>query len=397
MSEVYKRLHEFLYTLSSVEIKTSQGNLEMTRNCAMADNANTEWTSRVFQASALGMAPLARQKLSPVPSASLSHKRVVINVSGRRYETWEATLSRHPETLLGSQEREYFRDEKTGEYVFDRDPSIFRHILNYYRTGRLHFSYYDCSKTFEEEFKFFGIPFDGFDSCCWNEVNDSYEAETVIATTMAKLRQRVSRTHFDNIRETIWDTFENPQRTRASRTVYNIIVVAVALSLLVTTGQTIRCPGGDTCGDEFHDLFLYTDGACAFIFTVEYVVKLYAVPYRKAFVKSLESFIDILAILPFYFDLLEGYAPELKNFSILRVFRVFRVFKLLKNSKRLKTLLITFRNAAPELGVLCFIFAMGTIMFAACVYYLEKNVPGTTFTHIPLAIWYAIITGTTLG
>ena len=363
----------------------------------MANKSGMEWMPRVMQASALGMAPLARRKLSRLPSAFLPNKRVVINVSGRRYETWEATLSRHPESLLGSKEREYFLDEKTGEYVFDRDPSIFRHILNYYRTGRLHFSYYDCSKTFEEEFRFFGIPFDGFDSCCWNEVNDSYEAETLIATTMTNLRQRVCRTDFDTIRATVWDTFENPQRTRASRSVYNIIVVAVALSLLITTVQTIRCPGGETCGDEFHDLFLYTDGACAFIFTVEYAVKFYAVPNRKVFVKSLESCIDILAILPFYFDLLEVYAPELKSFSILRVFRVFRVFKLLKNSKRLKTLLIAFRNAAPELGVLCFIFAMGTIMFAACVYYLEKNIPNTTFTHIPLAIWYAIITGTTLG
>lgn len=363
----------------------------------MASKSGTEWMPRVMQASALGMAPLARRKLSPVPSASLPNKRVVINVSGRRYETWEATLSRHPDTLLGSKEREYFLDEISGEYVFDRDPSIFRHILNYYRTGRLHFSYYDCSKTFEEEFTFFGIPFDGFDSCCWNEVNDSYETATVIATTMTNLRQRVNRTHFDTTRETLWDALENPQRTRASRTVYNIIVVAVTLSLVVTIGQTIRCPGGETCGEEFRNLFLYTDGGCAFIFTVEYAVKLYAVPYRKAFVKSLESFIDILAILPFYFDLLEVYAPELKSFSILRVFRVFRVFKFLKNSKRLKTLLITFRNAAPELGVLCFIFAMATIMFAACVYYLEKNVPNTTFTHIPLAIWYAIVTGTTLG
>ena len=363
----------------------------------MARNSGKEWMPRVLQASALSMAPLARRKLSPAPSATQPSKRVVIVVSGRRYETWEATLARHPDTLLGSKEREYFLDETTGEYVFDRDPSIFRHILNYYRTGRLHFSYYDCSETFKEEFEFFGIPFDGFDSCCWNEVNNSYEAETVIASTMDRLRQRVNRTHCDTIRESIWDTFENPQRTRASRTVYNIIVVAVALSLLVTVGQTIRCPSGERCGEEFHDLFLYTDGACAFIFTVEYAVKLYAVPYRKAFVKSLESFIDILAILPFYFDLLEEYEPELKSFSILRVFRVFRVFKLLKNSKRLKTLLITFRNAAPELGLLCFIFSMGTIMFAACVYYLEKNVPNTTFAHIPLAIWYAIITGTTLG
>ena len=362
----------------------------------MACESGGDWMP-VAQASVLGMVPLARKRMSPVPFGSLPNKRVVINVSGRRYETWQSTLSRHPDTLLGSKARELFLDEETGEYVFDRDPSIFRHILNYYRTGKLHFSYYNCSKSFEEEFRFFGVPFDGFDSCCWNEVNDSQEQQAFIETTLAALKLRVCRTRFDNVRETIWDAFENPQRTRASRAVYYVIVVAVALSLVVTTGQTIRCSSGKKCGEEFHKLFLYTDGACAFIFTVEYVVKLYAVPYRKAFVKSLESFIDILAILPFYFDLLEEQATELKSFSILRVFRVFRVFKLLKNSKQLRTLLITFRNAAPELGVLCFIFSMGTIMFATCVYYTEKNTVDTKFTNILAAIWYAIITATTIG
>lgn len=357
----------------------------------MALESGADWMP-VAQASALGMVPLARKRMSPVPFGSSPNKRIVINVSGRRYETWQSTLSRHPDTLLGSKEREFFLDEKTGEYVFERDPSIFRHILNYYRTGRLHFSYYNCSKAFEEEFRFFGIPFDGFDSCCWNEVDDSHEQQTFIETTSAALKLRVCRTHFDTVREMIWDALENPQRTQASRAVYNVIVVTVALSLLVTTGQTIRCSSDKKCGEEFHMLFLYTDGACAFIFSVEYVVKLYAVPYRKAFVKSLESFIDILAILPFYFDLL-----EMNSLSILRVFRVFRVFKLLKKSKQLKTLLITFRNAAPELGLLCFIFSMGTIMFATCVYYTEKNEVNTTFTNIPLAIWYAIITATTIG
>lgn len=362
----------------------------------MARKSVGEWIPMV-EASALGMVPLARKRMSPVAFGSVPNKRIVFNVSGRRYETWEATLSRHPDSLLSSKEREYFLDEKSGEYVFDRDPSIFRHILNYYRTGRLHFSYHDCSKAFEEEFRYFRIPFDGFDSCCWNEVNDSHETQKFIQTTTKNLKARVCRDRFDTIRKIIWDAFENPQRTRASRMVYYVIVVAVALSLLVTTGQTIRCSSGKKCGEVFHDLFLYTDGACAFIFTVEYVVKLYAVPYRKAFVKSLESLIDILAILPFYFDLLEEQATELKSFSILRVFRVFRVFKLLKNSKRLKTLLITFHNAAPELGLLCFIFSMGTIVFATCVYYTEKHESDSTFTNIPLAIWYAIITSTTIG
>lgn len=62
-------------------------------------------------------------------------QKLLINVSGRRFETWRNTLEKYPDTLLGSSEREFFYDEDTKEYFFDRDPDIFRHILNYYRTG----------------------------------------------------------------------------------------------------------------------------------------------------------------------------------------------------------------------------------------------------------------------
>lgn len=63
--------------------------------------------------------------------------KFIINVSGRKFETWQKTVEKYPESLLGSNEREFFFDEKRKEYFFDRDPEIFRHILNYYRTGKL--------------------------------------------------------------------------------------------------------------------------------------------------------------------------------------------------------------------------------------------------------------------
>ena len=57
----------------------------------------------------------------------------MINVSGRRFETWQNTLEKYPDTLLGSNEKDFFFDEDLKEYFFDRDPEVFRHILNYYR------------------------------------------------------------------------------------------------------------------------------------------------------------------------------------------------------------------------------------------------------------------------
>uniref|UniRef100_A0A3B4Z570 Potassium channel tetramerisation-type BTB domain-containing protein n=1 Tax=Stegastes partitus TaxID=144197 RepID=A0A3B4Z570_9TELE len=62
---------------------------------------------------------------------------IVLNVSGTKFQTWRDTLERYPDTLLGSTERDFFFHQETNEYFFDRDPDIFRHILNFYRTGKL--------------------------------------------------------------------------------------------------------------------------------------------------------------------------------------------------------------------------------------------------------------------
>lgn len=57
----------------------------------------------------------------------------------------------------GSNEREFFFDEESREFFFDRCPLTFPYILNYYRTGKLHFPKSNCLSSYEEELTFFRI------------------------------------------------------------------------------------------------------------------------------------------------------------------------------------------------------------------------------------------------
>ena len=67
--------------------------------------------------------------VSPIIPYSHSQKAVedeklVVNISGRRFETWQNTLEKYPDTLLGSNERDFFYEEDAKEYFFDRDPGM---------------------------------------------------------------------------------------------------------------------------------------------------------------------------------------------------------------------------------------------------------------------------------
>ena len=58
------------------------------------------------------------------------NERVYINVSGRIFQVYKSLLDRYPETLLGSNEKEYFFDQATGQYFLDRDPGIFLSVID---------------------------------------------------------------------------------------------------------------------------------------------------------------------------------------------------------------------------------------------------------------------------
>jgi potassium voltage-gated channel Shaw-related subfamily C protein 1 len=84
--------------------------------------------------------------------------RVVLNVGGVRHETHRATLKKIPATRLSRLTEALANyDPVLNEYFFDRHPGVFGQILNYYRTGKLHYPTNVCGPLFEEELEFWGL------------------------------------------------------------------------------------------------------------------------------------------------------------------------------------------------------------------------------------------------
>ncbi|XP_054279917.1 potassium voltage-gated channel protein Shal isoform X1 [Macrosteles quadrilineatus] len=361
------------------------------------------------RAAAIGWVPIATHPLPPPPIPKDRRKaddeKLLINVSGRRFETWRNTLEKYPDTLLGSNEREFFFDEECKEYFFDRDPDIFRHILNYYRTGKLHYPKHECLTSYDEELAFFGILPDVIGDCCYEDYRDR-KRENAERLMDDKLSENGDQNlpQLTNIRQKMWRAFENPHTSTAALVFYYVTGFFIAVSVMANVVETVPCghrpgrAGTLPCGERYKIVFFCLDTACVMIFTAEYLLRLFAAPDRCKFVRSVMSIIDVVAILPYYIGLGITDNDDVSGaFVTLRVFRVFRIFKFSRHSQGLRILGYTLKSCASELGFLVFSLAMAIIIFATVMFYAEKNVDGTNFTSIPAAFWYTIVTMTTLG
>jgi potassium voltage-gated channel Shal-related subfamily D protein len=358
------------------------------------------------RASAIGWVPIAQ---NPLPAARIrddakrSDEKMRINVSGRVFETWRTTLDKYPDTLLGSNEKEFFYDDESKEYFFDRDPDLFSHVLNYYRTGRLHYPKHECISAYDEELAFFGIMPEIMGDCCYEDYRDR-KRENAERLMDDKGSENGELDPAISFREKMWRAFENPHIGTTALVFYYVTGFFIAVSVLANVVDTVKCgkvAGAKvepTCGERYVTAFFCLDTACVMIFTAEYLMRLYAAPDRCKFLRSVMSVIDVVAILPYYIGLvITGNDDVSGAFVTLRVFRVFRIFKFSRHSQGLRILGYTLKSCASELGFLLFSLTMAIIIFATVMYYAEKNVEDTRFTSIPAAFWYTIVTMTTLG
>lgn len=335
--------------------------------------------------------------------------KVVINVGGRKFVTYKNTLKRFPHTLLGCDELvSRYYDVDKGEYFIDRDPHLFRYILNYYRCGKLHRSLEDCNYSFEEELLFYGIKPREIHDCCFDEENNSDSEKNdckknVSNDEPATKEHKVSQTSINRIRSWIWKTLEGeaesgPRAFIGVGCVY-FVGLFILLSIFTTVYETVACEAETSvCMERKRNLVLL-DQICIAIFTIEFIVRLLVCPNIVEFMKVPMNVIDFLSILPFYLTILltSVLGSNLDAFVVLRVLRIFRVFKLSRNSKRLQRFGSAIINCIHDLTSLSFVIFVVLVLFSSFLYFIEHGAKEGQFTSIVDSMWYTIVTMITLG
>ncbi|XP_034433613.1 potassium voltage-gated channel subfamily A member 1 [Hippoglossus hippoglossus] len=334
-------------------------------------------------------------------------ERVVINVSGLKFETQLKTLTQFPDTLLGDPDKRirYF-DPLRNEYFFDRNRPSFDAILYYYQSGgRLKRPANVPFDIFSEEVRFYEL---------------GEEAILKFREDEGFVKEEEKPLPEDEFKRQIWLLFEYPESSTPARGIAVVSVLVIVISIVIFCLETLpefrdekeylqprlNSTEPDHGFTPFNDPFFIVETVCIIWFSFEIIVRFFACPSKTAFFKNIMNSIDIVSILPYFITLgtdlaqHQGHGQQAMSFAILRIIRlvrVFRIFKLSRHSKGLQILGHTLRASMRELALLIFFLVIGVILFSSAVYFAEADEPLSQFTSIPDAFWWAVVTMTTVG
>lgn len=168
------------------------------------------------------------------------------------------------------------------------------------------------------------------------------------------------------------------------------LIVAILASVLVVMLESIESLRAD-----YGTLFFWLEWGFTIAFTLELAARLYCLERPLQYLKSFYGMVDLIAILPTWLALLLPGAQTLVMVRLLRTLRIFRVLRLMEFVGEGRLLIGALKRSSHQIFLFLFTVFMLVSIFASIVYLIEPAEAG--FTSIPTAIYWAIVTLTTVG
>ena len=320
---------------------------------------------------------------------TIKQNRVRINVSGTMFETFEATLARFPETLLGDKSKRlpYF-DEQRQCLFFNRCRISFEAILFFFQSHGCLIR--PCDKNildFEQECIFYGLSDD--------VILNMKEREGYARHDPRKL-ETTHRTY----REKFHDFLEHPNSSFPARcfAVLSLsTVVASVFMACITTIPHIRSEDSST--SLLKNPLSLAEFVMNTFFGLELILRFFSAPNRSSFIKSPMNAVDTFAVFP-YFIIFAVDKTQIANLGFIKALRTIRVLRFLRFSRHSDTLRVVLNilsSSVQDLFTVVFCMLLMSIVWGSLAFYIELGTENTQFTSIPEGMWWAIQTVVCLG
>ena len=190
-------------------------------------------------------------------------------------------------------------------------------------------------------------------------------------------------------RERLQAFLQRPE-TRAARAFDVSVLMLIVVSVIVVIVESVP-----EIGAANRRLFTALEWTFTIAFTVDYALRLYAAPSRRAYALSFFGIVDLVSTLPLYLTI---FTPTAASAAVLRGLRLLRLLRLLGRSRFADhggLILMSVRASAPKVGIFLGAVTLITVILGATMFLVEG--PRAGFTSIPKGMYWAVATLTTVG
>jgi voltage-gated potassium channel len=178
--------------------------------------------------------------------------------------------------------------------------------------------------------------------------------------------------------------------TPAGRRFDLLLIAMILVSILVVLIDSVHAYS--VRFDGFLDALEWSFTA---LFTIEYIARLACVRKPWRYAASFFGIVDLLSVLPTYLAFIFPDLHVLIDVRILRLLRIFRILKLTLYLQEYQVLVNAVTASRRKIFVFLSIVLMVVLVMGTVMYVVEG--PENGFTSIPAAMYWAVVTMTTVG
>tara|TARA_B100000989_G_C19529350_1_gene468764 strand:- start:892 stop:1815 length:924 start_codon:yes stop_codon:yes gene_type:complete len=202
------------------------------------------------------------------------------------------------------------------------------------------------------------------------------------------------------LRKRVWETLEPAREDdNLSRKIDIFLLILITLNVFAVILETV-----DTLYVKHQKIFTYFEMFSVTVFIIEYLLRFWScienenksigrLNQRLKYAFSFSAIIDLMAILPSIIALIY---PTV-DLRFIRALRILRLLKFSRYSSSINSLLLVLWDQRKSFGAAFFILFIALIIASSGMYLVEKDVQPDKFGSIPDAMWWAIVTLTTVG
>jgi len=178
-----------------------------------------------------------------------------------------------------------------------------------------------------------------------------------------------------------------------------LLITLISLNVLAVILETLP-----SLQDQYQTFFNSFEVISVIIFSIEYVARVWCsvenadknythpIRGRLRYMLTPMALLDLIVILPFYL----GFFLSV-DLRFMRVLRLLRIFKLSRYSSSMTLLLQVLADEAKSIWAALFVLCLLIILASSLTYLAEHDAQPEAFSSIPAAMWWAIITMTSVG